>query len=254
MISTKKIISIISILVLISSIIFFANRKSENPVEKTSFVEVASTDKTESVSVVPSAITQSNTANQKTVLNAQDAWNVFQKYIQAARTHDISSLEAVAFSLSATCTNPNLRKECFVLMDGVYNIGKSFFQSDYKNFMYDSKQAILYTDSRVESTETKTALVRGYIYFGRDTRGNLKLLALDPSRGLSVDTGTSTLAVLEKKLIEMSIDKDMDTVFDLQELCIDSIGKDVVGCIKTNPLKKDSLGDGWWDGVRIFLR
>ncbi len=256
MISTKKIVSIGMILVLMGAIIIFTNRKSDSVGVQETFGEVAtSTEQTTQAERLPKIETQGNSVvSQKSTLTAQDGWNVFQKYIQAAGNRNIGALKELSYSLSATCNNPKLENECFMLMDGVYTVAKNLVQSEYKNFAYDSKQAVLYTDARIESTETKTALVRGYIYFGRDDQGNLKLFAIDPSRGSSINTGTSTRAELEKKLNELSVDTDKDTVPDFQELCTDSTGKDVAGCTKTDPLKKDTLGDGWWDGVRVFLR
>lgn len=254
MITPKKIIAILAILALIVGIIWFADQEegvvaqesTENTISTTSPVTPTSAVSVETKPVV--------VPTQNKSITSSEAWTVFQNYIQAARTRDITALAVHAYSLSATCTNPEMKKECFALMDGVYGVGKNLSQTDYKNFMFDSKQAVLYTDARIESIDTETMLVKGYMYFGRDTQGNLKLLALDPSRGVKLNTGTRTRAELESKLKEMSVDSDMDTIPDLQERCLDSTGNEVVACTKTDSQKRDSRGDGWWDGVRIFLR
>ncbi len=53
---------------------------------------------------------------------------------------------------------------------------------------------------------------------------------------------------IEAELQAMILDSDKDGLTDMKENC----GGSMMGnktCVKTNPNKDDSDGDGWWDGI-----
>lgn len=258
MITLKKILAILAILVVIVGIIW-SSQKDDVIVRDITLERVAtsSTATKESV-VIPknenSEVKATKPVVQKKVLTVQDAWIVFQNYIESAHNHDLPAFTKAAYSLSSVCKDANQQEECFRRMDSVYESGKKLTRNSYTQFLYDDTQAMLYTDAQFKSTETKISLVRGYIYFGIDDQGILKIHTFDPNRGWNIDKGNLTQAELEKKLKEISIDSDSDGLTDLEETCTDVVGSIVEGCVKTDPMKKDSFGDGWWDGVRIFLR
>ena len=102
------------------------------------------------------------------VLLAQEAWVIFQSYLESARLHDLPSLKKLSYQLSDTCKDESRKEECFALMDNVYNIASPFEASEFKNIQADGRQITLYTDGPVVAI----------LFFVRDTDGTPKVLGL----------------------------------------------------------------------------
>ena len=98
------------------------------------------------------------------------AWQVFQNYLEFARTHNLQGIKSLSYQMSATCLDPAKEKECFALMDGVYNIASSFKIEDFKNIQLDERQIILFTDIQDNA--------RAALFFVRDENGTPKMLGL----------------------------------------------------------------------------
>ena len=97
-----------------------------------------------------------------------EAWQVFQNYLEFARTHDLIGIESLSHQISATCFDPSREKECLALMDNVYAIGSSLKASDFTNVQEDKRQIIMFTDGPVVTT----------LYFTRKENGTLKVLGM----------------------------------------------------------------------------
>ncbi|KKQ83661.1 MAG: hypothetical protein UT07_C0001G0023 [Parcubacteria group bacterium GW2011_GWB1_38_8] len=102
------------------------------------------------------------------VLLAQEAWVIFQSYLESARLHDLPSLKKLSYQLSDTCKDESRKEECFALMDNVYNIASPFEASEFKNIQADGRQITLYTDGPVVAI----------LFFVRDIDGTPKVLGL----------------------------------------------------------------------------
>mgnify|MGYP001576753304 CR=1 FL=1 len=193
---------------------------------------------------------------EETATIEKSAWSVFEKYLGFLKTHDLVGLKNVTYSLGATCGDPTKTKECFDIMDNAYNAVKIFSEADFHYTDYDKKQIVLSTDFWTNQNGNTRSLLREVIYFYRDPNAGTKIIAytvpfemtyitLDPSK----QNATSTV---DARLKDRTIDTDRDFLPDEIETCSDrGAPKD---CIKTNPTKRDSLGDGWWDGVRVFIK
>ncbi|MEK7227305.1 MAG: hypothetical protein AAB641_00200 [Patescibacteria group bacterium] len=96
------------------------------------------------------------------------AWTTWKNYLLKAKDHDLPGIKALSHQISSVCADPAQEETCFALMDGVYEIGKTFKQSDFKYEKADARQIITYTDGPE----------RIFLYFTVDAGGNPKVLGL----------------------------------------------------------------------------
>lgn len=87
-----------------------------------------------------------NSFNNVSLSPKEEAWQVFQNYLEFARIHNLSGIRSISHQISPTCNDPSKEKECFTLMDNVYNIASSFELKTFTHIETDEKQAVLYTD------------------------------------------------------------------------------------------------------------
>jgi len=181
------------------------------------------------------------------------AWLVLQKYLTYAKAHDLAGVTATSFQLSAACKDPKRINECYKLMDGVQFFGRNIKEKDFTNMWYDSKQIILFTElTEDEPDEITRGEIRSMLFFTRGENGEIKLLAFKPSNGAYVGTKDKSEAQIKTELANLLKDTDQDALSDMQETCsIPNIT--TVECPKTDPNKRDTNGNGWWDGVEILM-
>ncbi|MEK7175912.1 MAG: hypothetical protein AAB695_00875, partial [Patescibacteria group bacterium] len=95
-----------------------------------------------------------------------EAWNVFERYLEFAKNHDLTGLKALSHQTSGACADPAQEETCFALMDGIYKIGKTFDRSGFKYKAADARQIIMYTNGPN----------RTFLYFTIDPESNPKVL------------------------------------------------------------------------------
>ncbi|MDB5266244.1 MAG: hypothetical protein JWN89_59 [Parcubacteria group bacterium] len=188
---------------------------------------------------------------------AHEAWGVFQTYLGFLHKHDISGVKTVTQELSTTCADKAKTAECNKLMDSAYDIGSTFKEADFTHMLFDAKQIILSTSFHTETSDLARALVRQVIYFSRDEKGVPKVLsytfpneityALYDAKDPKVNP-----AGLDARLRFRVNDRDLDGLPDEVEEC--SFVGVSASCVKTNADKRDTDGDGWWDGVESFIK
>ncbi len=146
------------------------------------------------------------------VFTTTAAWGVFQDYLKAAHRHDLITVKSLSYQLSETCSNPEKKDDCNVLMDSVYLIASGFKQSDFTNVAYDDKQIIMSTDYMdVGENAPKTKVV---LLFVKSAQNNPLVLGIRFCYG---DEGEGNL------------------------------------CVMTDPDKRDSDKDGWWDDIEVLF-
>jgi hypothetical protein len=224
----NKILTLVSVIVIIGAIFFGVNYKNKSNTEST----LASVEVKDS------------------------AWAVFEKYLGFVKAHDIDGLKTVTYQLGGTCSDPTKTKECYQIMDDVYEKVKIFNKEDFINVDFDSKQIVLATDHWTSQSDNTRSLLRQIIYFYRDPVSGPKVIAYTVpfevtfvTIDFSLKTATSTI---DTRLKERVQDSDRDYLPDEIESC--STEGASPDCPKTNPNKRDSKRDGWWDGVRIFIK
>lgn len=181
------------------------------------------------------------------------AWQAFESYIAYAEAHNLEGISSLSHQLSDTCLDPELTEECYALMDNVVLISKEFDKTEFVNVWRDRKQIVLSTDWQVEENEVVKGYYRNVIYFTRDWKGSPKLLSMSapidfvylPKEGLSPEE-------LDKMLQEKIVDTDKDGLDDEVENC--TFTGAPTECEYTDPLKRDSNNNGWWDSTESLFR
>ncbi len=183
-----------------------------------------------------------------------NSWKIFQDFLLKAQARDIEGVKLLTYKQSEACADPEREEECFLRMDGVYELGKDLRKQDFVHIWEDRSQIIISTDFiRVEEGGL-VGFARGYVYFVRDDfTGSIKVLTFNPARGwLYTPKETDTPEFVEEKLQAMILDSDEDGLTDQQETCTGIYFEDP-DCTNTEPFKRDTNGDGWWDGVEYYF-
>jgi hypothetical protein len=182
-----------------------------------------------------------------------EAWSVFADYIERANQHDINGLSMFAHKLSNVCLDPNSMVECYQRMDQVYQSAKDFRLEDFTIYWESGRQIIMMTDWQTEENEAFKILYRGAIYFTRDIAGKPRVLYItQPYEIIAVTKLNRTDSETTTLLEDMSKDSDMDAIADQVETC-DYVGVDLNKCKQTDPHKRDTDADGWWDSIDALL-
>ncbi|MBI2086666.1 MAG: hypothetical protein HYT69_00600 [Candidatus Zambryskibacteria bacterium] len=125
---------------------------------------------------------------------AGEAWTVFEKYLEFAKSHDLEGIKSLSHQISDTCNNPARETECFALMDSVYAIASPLKSSDFKHIVSDEHQIVMYTDGPTVAV----------LYFTRDKIGALKVLGLS----LCFEDETSVGSCIKTDSIKQDRDSD----------------------------------------------
>lgn len=183
-------------------------------------------------------------------INPKDPWQVLGAYVGYLKAHNIEGVKSLSHQQSTTCADPKKQKECFALMDDVYALAKDISAEDYPVKMEDKKQLVLLTPTVADNSSGR-GYRQGIIVFTKTSAGDLRVLYVNPLRGWYVNTSaTDTSEATEQKLQLMMIDEDKDAVEDRVEACV----SEPSDCVKTDANKRDTDGDGWWDGVERFFK
>lgn len=198
------------------------------------------------LAVVGVFIVASSASKPKTAESVRhDAWTVFQEYLAAAKRHDLGTLTRHSYQLSPQCTDPRLKNQCPVLMDDVYKFFSPFTEQDFSTVWWDDKQIILSTDARVSTTSGAEWVTRSFLYFAVKG-GDIKVLYGNPAKTWYIDT---TIPGNQEKIQAALTDSDQDGVEDGREMCTTI----KIDCTYTDPHKRDTNDDGWWDGIEIYF-
>ena len=201
--------------------------------------------------------TTSIVTNTTTQSNLQDPFEILQKYISYLKDHDIEGINSVLFKPLPSCPS---KKECDEMFDLAYNTYRKFNKEDFINRWEDDKQLILYT-TLIKDTSTNTANVviykQNFIYFIKDDLGNLKILLILPKIFPYPKFYINLYNLQEQEILNelqaITLDSDQDGLTDDEEMCVGIFSLDPE-CIKTNPFKRDTDGNGFWDGVDYYLK
>lgn len=201
-------------------------------------------------SSTPESIASSTTGSKP--LDSQDisienaAWEVFSNYIAYAKKHDLSGIKSLSYQLSPTCQDPKQLSECQKLMDTVVYLSSYMSKNQINNVWYDSKQIILSSDYHKSVQPDQVGYQRAIIYFTRD-KDRIKLLSFNPADGIVLaNTKGMSTSSLDAKLSSLTKDTDKDGLSDAAETCSSQI---IQTCTHTDPGKRDTNGNGWWDGI-----
>jgi hypothetical protein len=237
---TRKIITIVVVLVVIGVLFFafknisFAPVKNNLPVQ-TNQIEPNLPEQTLPLSNDPKDV----------------AWALFQKYLAYNKDHNLDGVKSVVYKVNPVCAAAVASDECKNRMDSAYSYGSAFRKADFTNVWSDGKQTILATDFKIGEDSQFISRTRSIIFFIGD-KSNLKLLSFSPDKGAVLEKASSTRAELINKLTVLTEDKDQDGVADYNEQCLSVPAGQT--CVKTDPTLRDTNGNGWWDGVEALMK
>lgn len=176
------------------------------------------------------------------------AWAVFQTYLDYAKEGDLEAIKILSYQVSDDCKTEPVTDKCKERMSTAHFFGSQFRLEDLKHTAFDEKQIILATDYFKNRESNAASITRGVIYFVRDGE-EIKFLSLNPFDGTILTFGNEATSTIEAKLDELAQDTDLDFLRDQDELCSTGYSD----CIKSNPDKRDTDKDGFWDSIEALF-
>jgi hypothetical protein len=192
----------------------------------------------------------SNSSSSSSVANNSnsDLWAIFDKINEALKNKNIQEYNSYSYKPVPSDQVAQFSQMAPALV-------ANFNKADFVNKWQDDKQAIYSTNLQKETD----AIAWGYggkemVMFVKGKDGSWKVLSI------ALETGGASIskkgapgmtdAQAEQELQKMMLDSDKDGLTDMDETCGESVEMPVQNCVKTDPNKRDSKGDGWWDGIR----
>ncbi|HHQ45347.1 MAG TPA: hypothetical protein ENN13_04325 [Candidatus Altiarchaeales archaeon] len=201
--------------------------------------EPSATTTMTSPTVVETTVTiASTTLGTVTTLPVDAAyWDVFWGYFKALNERDIETANRLGYNVIdlERCLEFQGSEECYYAIDIMYQISTEVVEDNFVNVWEDERQAILSTELLNESVGGHTIRSKEFIYFVKDGSGGVRFLGIDRKYWF-----------YEEDLASAILDGDMDGLTDREENC-----ELMLDCVRTNPKRRDTDGDGWWDGVEV---
>lgn len=152
---------------------------------------------------------------------ANDLWVIFDQVTLALKNKDISSYNKLSYTQVTKEEASQFSDFIPYLIDMMSKINKS----DYVSKIQDDKQAI-FSIKPIETTNNYK--IEQIMFIKQD--GLWKLLTISNKEFVG----------------KLTPDSDKDGLTDNEEICTANHDPK---CVKTDPSKKDTDGDGWWDGI-----
>lgn len=180
-----------------------------------------------------------------TTTNKSDLWPVFDKMLIALRDQNISEYNKYSYRQVPL----DQRSQFSQISSFLYAQSKNISKVNYVNKWQDAKQAIYSTEPKKVDTEKSYSYVQSVVKFIY-TNNTWKVVNVNPEITWSIAKSTNklTTAEVDAELRAMFLDTDKDGITDVEEKCIGSFQGDSK-CIKTDPNKRDTDGNGLWDGI-----
>jgi len=174
---------------------------------------------------VSSEIKTDQIIKEKVPEEINNLWGLFDKVTLALKNKDISLFNMYSY----TQVKKEEESQFLDFAPYFHETNMKVKKDEYVNLWVDDKQAIFATE--VKKVDDNYLLEK--IIFVKQS-DSWKLLTL--SSGYFLDEGNKDLL----------IDSDKDGLLDAEENCTANRNP---SCVKTDPNKRDTNGDGWWDGV-----
>lgn len=154
-----------------------------------------------------------------------DLWTIFDKVTLALKNKDVDSYNMYSFKQVTMDEKAQFIQYVPVLLEVSTKVNKT----EYVNKWQDDKQAIYSTAPQ----KTNTGFGQMLIMF------------------VKKDGAWKVLSITDKVLVGTGVDFDKDGLSDGEETCTDNHAP---WCVKTDPKKRDTNGDGWWDGIESAMK
>lgn len=174
-------------------------------------------------------------------------WSLFDQLNIALKNGDSAAYNKISY----TPVSPEMASQFAKFASFLYGENIKLNKADFVNKWQDDKQAIFTTNPVREDTASSYGFKQSKISFIKDG-DNWKILSISPqSIGYSVlkSDGPQGLKDLQVKLL----DSDKDGLTDNDETCSGWQASNP-NCIKTDPNKRDTNSNGWWDGIEKDMK
>ena len=245
----KKIIFSLLAVILVAGSVYFINSKKAEPVDTPLITsEQPGEQIVQNAQSTSTAPTTPTTSEKEAIKNM--AWSLFQKYLSYNKESNLAGVKSSVYKISEVCNMETPNQECKDRMQSAYSYGSVLKSQEFKNVWYDEKQIIISTDFWTENSPEVGAYgrFRAIIFFVKDQSGNWKMLSFSPFKG-SITSTKEFKEGAEAQAKIQSDDLDMDGLADFDEECKDGNR----ACLKTDPKKRDTDGNGLWDGVEALM-
>lgn len=173
-----------------------------------------------------------------------DPWTVIEQMKVALRNHDLETVKKLGYKSFPACPDT---ATCNQLMDFLYNQVKDLKLIDFINQWNDDQQAVFTTAIKLTPGAQPNYQTASYskTFFVKDqTSGEWKLLLIAASDSFSDSDKTAVEQAM--------VDSDQDGLTTRREFCLGASQYDPK-CQKTDPTKRDTNGNGWWDGIEAEM-
>lgn len=174
----------------------------------------------------------------------QELWSIIERMKTALSGHDLETVKRLGYKPFPPCTDT---ATCNQLMDFLSAQIKDLRLVDYANQWINDRQAVFTTAVKIAPGTQPNYQTASYskIFFIKDPVSRIwKLLQVASSDSFS-DTNK---AEVEKAMA----DSDQDGITDRREACLGASAYDS-RCQKTDPTKRDTNGNGWWDSIEYEM-
>ena len=250
----QLITGVIALTVVILAVVLWSGRRAAQiiplvEITTTTSSSVATTNETAATNTIKSIISSIFKPITPAEFNPRDPWQVLDRYFTFTKAHNIAGVKSLSYQQSAACADAKREQECFSLMDGVSAFKNRLKPDDFPIKWEDAKQLILLTPI-FKDDSVGYGYRQGVIIFTKTVDGELRLLTFNPDRAWYL---TSVLndnpEGQESRIRPMMEDVDQDAKDDRVEACVGEPDD----CVKTDPTRRDTDGDGWWDGVEAYF-
>lgn len=251
---TQILIFIITVTLIGGGVYTYKNMSESKVVETT--IEIATTttaevemkgeDKLVSHNIQATTTIKAEVKSNATTFVSTDPWVVFNKQKEYGQAKDFPGYMSLSYNQYPACAS---KADCDMMFQFVNAIADSINKNEYVNKWEDGKQIILSTNVKKTDTATEKSYTKDYLFFVKDSNGSVKVLG-NSSSGLHIlKAGSNSSSEAQTSELEFSVvDTDQDGISDIKEKC-EGASKYDKSCNKTDPTKRDTDGDGWWDGV-----
>ncbi len=179
----------------------------------------------------------------------------FQTYLAALQSHDLVAINGISHNQFSCGDTKEAQDACVAEWDWRYSTLSKINTDEYVNRFEDDKQIILTTNPRKNDSDDSKGYTKGIMFFTKDDAGKVKMLAASPNGGWGQSRKNTPLTEeqIEEVLQGLMLDTDSDGLTDQQEQC-QGASVFISTCKQTDPAKRDTDGNGWWDGVEARFK
>jgi hypothetical protein len=204
---------------------------------------------TDSPTAAPTALPMPTMVITPGRIDPELGWGIFQGYLERLQIHDVEGANVLARKPLEweLCMDQGSEGACQEMLDLAYREGAGVERRDLVDVWADENQLIMGAnpvaspEGEGESPPTRYSKIA--LMFLRNAEGEIKFLMLQSTSWVE-----NSSEVQGPQISSRLIDSDQDGLSDYDENCTQN---DPPCEQPTDPLKRDTDGDGYWDGIEV---